>query len=1459
MSRAALILLVVSVLVASPQVDGQALWGPGENGIVFSEVHYHPPGDIADEEFVEIVNRGVRWVDVSEWKITGAIEFTFPDDVVLAPGDHVAIARRAEALRSRARTARILGDFKGRLSNSNEILVLENRTGRTIATLHYRDGRGFRGGVWPRGADGRGASLELIAPSSEWEHPWRWDASRVVGGTPGAANSVAESRVVVKPSTRRGRRRAAVAKKPPPRPRLRINEVGLGPGGPFVELAAGGKAAVRLVGGTLRNVHRVDAKKTGAKSVEVSASLAAGRVMRVEAAEIAELLTPLGGEKPSRRLFLFGPAGELLDAIEIPRLVSGTSFGRIPDGGSNLLILPKPTPGKANEAPLSATIVINEIYYNGASGDGSDEFIELHNPGKKAVGLDGWELDDAIRFRFTKAFQIAPGGYLVVARDPEYLRRRGATLPRGATVAGPFKGKLSNKTERIVLRDRWGATVDEVRYADRPPWPAAADGKGSSLELRNPGIDNRWGDSWARSGPSGSPGTRNRNLQKLIPPMVVGVSHEPAAPIPGEMVTVHAHVISSRRVTSVQLVYHEVSIGSRPVSKRMFDKGTLDDGVANDGHFAVRFKMPTRAPEGGVLGYRFVVKPSSGRAVTIPDGSREFLMPVETPDKRTDGLPNYHVVMMPRDAERFAAQKNSADDWYSCTFTASVSGSGVVDGSGVVRHGCFVRLRGNNSRRPPDGRMSYRLRLAGGEYFDGRDRFILNAFASFRQKAGGDFMKFAGLPTPRLTTVRLSIPGRDDSGYLDVEVVDENFLFDKFGSDDGELFRGKRGKPFGADFSFRGRENVEQHLAAYQRVNKKESQDLTRLFDLLEALDIEDDAEYFDKVSALVDVPEWATYFAANNLLGNTEGGLSVSDADDFFVASRASDKKWVLIPWDHDSTFADPRQPLFRPTLKAIRRFVRHPRIAPLYHLRVRELADGPLSGASFVLQGVEMSSTFLPLDIERLARFMRRRQRSVRENYVLWPHAALRSPRASSEDESPSASRGPLVTGGFGGRLFASRSTESIRLQGFADPAIAFSVSVDGKRASYDPVRGEWKTTLPLEDGANEIWVSFHDASGIPVSTRCINIEAGRVPRRVPSSLSGKNVWTAEKGPYYLDGVVTVGGGATLRIGPGVEVICGPDALLVVKGRIEIAGERSDPVSFRTESWRQPWKGIRVIQAGVVSRPKEHRIVYCRFEGGRGQEIATRESSSGAAKKEGDKKPESFLPVPPMPFLRSIGAKVTLEGCVFRGILGHAVGVEKGSIELRDVVIADSRHGVIAVDGKVLIERCRFHSLSGDGIDLRRGRRREARIVATVLRDVQGAGIRVAASSATVDGVTISGAGVGIDVRENSKLVATGSTIVESGVAVLVDREPWGSLPASAIRPSKRSDVSVKSSILVANGRAVLASSTSKVSVEGCRLERPKQLTRTVKTRDLNTAPVIFRSPLRGDFREAGDARRP
>lgn len=122
-------------------------------------------------------------------------------------------------------------------------------------------------------------------------------------------------------------------------------------------------------------------------------------------------------------------------------------------------------------------------------------WVELFNRSSNAVDLTGWRIDEGIDYRFPTNTMIAPGGYLVVAKDPAALL---ADFP-GIDVLGPYNNALSRRGERIVLKDAADNAADWVHYFDDGRWPRAADGRGSSLELRDPHADNSAGEAWAAS------------------------------------------------------------------------------------------------------------------------------------------------------------------------------------------------------------------------------------------------------------------------------------------------------------------------------------------------------------------------------------------------------------------------------------------------------------------------------------------------------------------------------------------------------------------------------------------------------------------------------------------------------------------------------------------------------------------------------------------------------------------------------------------------------------------------------------------------------------------------------------------------------------------------------------------------------------------------------------------------
>jgi hypothetical protein len=163
--------------------------------------------------------------------------------------------------------------------------------------------------------------------------------------------------------------------------------------------------------------------------------------------------------------------------------------------------------GEVPEAQsVNPQIAITEIMYAPAGGP-DHEFVELYNPSPtEAVDLSGYRLD-GVGLSFPAGTVILPDDYLVVVRnDPAFRAEYGS----GRFVPAQYQGALDNGGESLSLRSPNGSVVARVDYSAAEPWPAAAAGAGSSLELIDPTTDNGWVANWvASAAPGGTPGAPN--------------------------------------------------------------------------------------------------------------------------------------------------------------------------------------------------------------------------------------------------------------------------------------------------------------------------------------------------------------------------------------------------------------------------------------------------------------------------------------------------------------------------------------------------------------------------------------------------------------------------------------------------------------------------------------------------------------------------------------------------------------------------------------------------------------------------------------------------------------------------------------------------------------------------------------------------------------------------------------
>ncbi|MGV3532810.1 MAG: lamin tail domain-containing protein, partial [Chthoniobacteraceae bacterium] len=153
--------------------------------LAIAELHYHPASDEA-LEFVELVNRSSETIDLTGVSFAAGITFTFPDNLLLAPGARILVVRDLAAFKAQyGEELPIAGEYSGALDNNGEEIALVAADGSDIFRFRYDDSR-----PWPAAPDDQGRSLVFPTPSADPKDPANWRSSVAVGGAPGTTDRV---------------------------------------------------------------------------------------------------------------------------------------------------------------------------------------------------------------------------------------------------------------------------------------------------------------------------------------------------------------------------------------------------------------------------------------------------------------------------------------------------------------------------------------------------------------------------------------------------------------------------------------------------------------------------------------------------------------------------------------------------------------------------------------------------------------------------------------------------------------------------------------------------------------------------------------------------------------------------------------------------------------------------------------------------------------------------------------------------------------------------------------------------------------------------------------------------------------------------------------------------------------------------------------------------------------------
>ena len=194
---------VTTPVVVSARVrDGNGVWSPlhratfvhhSQLALRVSELMYHPsvpdlPSAFSREdfEFLELANVGAREIELSSYRLRGAVEFDFASSSRdrLASGERVVVVASRAAFAERhpdLPASAIVGEYSGRLGNGGDDVVLEGPLGQAVLDFAYRDD-------WQPLTDGAGYSLcitDLFAPVADWSDSDAWTSCAELHGSPG--------------------------------------------------------------------------------------------------------------------------------------------------------------------------------------------------------------------------------------------------------------------------------------------------------------------------------------------------------------------------------------------------------------------------------------------------------------------------------------------------------------------------------------------------------------------------------------------------------------------------------------------------------------------------------------------------------------------------------------------------------------------------------------------------------------------------------------------------------------------------------------------------------------------------------------------------------------------------------------------------------------------------------------------------------------------------------------------------------------------------------------------------------------------------------------------------------------------------------------------------------------------------------------------------------------------------
>ena len=414
-------------------------------------------------EFIELFNPGTDTLDLDGWSINDPQTKGIFKKHLLPPNQYLIICPAADTTQYKS-FGKTLGISPWpSLNNSSDNIILRSFKNRVVDSLAYSDS-------WYTDAFKKqgGWSLERIDHLSNCTGPFIWTASKdLSGGTPGKQNTVFVSN--------------------------------------YDKLTLKTDSLNCLSDSTLLVYFNKPLNSSTLIKDKFSLLPISGEIKEIKSNSNFRQITLKFSEKFKAGTTYQFSINEIKDC-------SGNTFNTSSPINFSIPALPvlPPPPPPPPVRMDTAQVFITEIFADPSPEVGLPlvEFIELFNPGKDTLDLEGWSINDPQSKGIFKKHLLPPNQYLIIcpAADTTQYKSFGRTLG-----ISPWPS-LNNSSDNILLKSFKNRAVDSVNYSEK--WYKDTKKQTGGWTLEKIDLSNKscngfynWGSSTDEKG--GTPGRRN--------------------------------------------------------------------------------------------------------------------------------------------------------------------------------------------------------------------------------------------------------------------------------------------------------------------------------------------------------------------------------------------------------------------------------------------------------------------------------------------------------------------------------------------------------------------------------------------------------------------------------------------------------------------------------------------------------------------------------------------------------------------------------------------------------------------------------------------------------------------------------------------------------------------------------------------------------------------------------------